>query len=419
MHTVRDRGALACTLVALVLSWSLAAGADWPRFRGPNGHGLAEDKSIPISWSGTESLAWKTLIPGVGNSSPIVWGDRIFLQSADTNGKARYLYCIRATDGKILWSSSAPGGPAKTHKKNSLASGTTDGKQVYALFWNGQQLVLVAYNFDGKEQWTRTVGRYASQHGAGHSPMLFEDKVIVAFDQDGAAEIVAYHTKDGTPAWSRKRTPFRACYSTPFLLEQPGRPTELIVASTAGLTGYDPRNGNEIWNWTWEFDKMPLRTVASPVYCDGMILATSGDGGGARHAVGIRAGGKGDITASHFVWDNKKTLPYVPCMLPLGQHVYFVNDLGVAGCLEPKTGNILWMGRIDGNFTASPILVDGKVYAINEEGTVYVFAADKSGFKQLGMSSVGEPVIASPAVANGRLFIRGQKHLFCYAKKSS
>ena len=220
--------------------------------------------------------------------------------------------------------------------------------------------------------------------------------------------------------WETPRKAFRTCYSTPFLLEKPGGVKELIASSTAGITGYDPQTGKEIWSWTWTHGRMSLRTVASPVFGQGMIFANSGDGAGDRHTVAVKLGDKGDVTKTNLIWDTRQTFaPYVPCMLTSGDHLYFVNDSGLACCCNAKTGEVVWNERLaGGNVSASPILIDGKIYAVNEKGDVFVFPAAPS-FKLLARNSIGEPVIATPAVADNRLFIRGKTHLYCIAKPAS
>ncbi len=395
--------------------------ANWPRFRGPNGAGISTDKEVPVSWTATENVLWKTALPGQGSSSPIVWGDRIFLQTASDDGQQRMLFCLSATDGKILWTGSAPGTTAdeiNKMKKNTLASGTpaTDGERVYVVFWDGRNLALHAFDFAGKHLWKRDLGSFTSQHGAGHSPMVFEDKVIVNDDQDGRAELIALDAKTGDVAWRASRPAFRSCYSTPFLLERGGL-TELIVASTAGISGYDPRTGVENWVWKWtHIDKnKPLRTVASPVHAKGLIFANAGDGGGDRHMVAVRAGTKGEVSASNLAWQNTKTFPYVPTMITFDEHLYFVTDRGVAGCVQAATGEPVWTERLGGNVSASPILIDDKIYACTEEGEVHVYAASPR-FKKLAQNSVGEIIFATPAVSGGKLFIRGKTHLWCVGK---
>jgi outer membrane protein assembly factor BamB len=417
MHMATLRwGTVVC---GIVLCTSFVAAENWPRFRGPNGEGIARDTGVPVEWTADNGVLWKTVLPGVGHSSPIVWGDRIFVQSATAS--ERMLLCLRAGDGKILWTHTVTGTKAHTHDKNTLASSTpaADGKHVYAVFWDGEGLDLCALDFEGKPVWKRALGSFKSQHGAGLSPMVVEDRVIVADDQDGSAVLLAFGARDGKPLWEAPRRPFRACYSTPFLLERRGQPAELIVGSTAGLTSYDPRSGKENWNWEWKFDAMALRTVASPVYANGFIVANSGDGSGARHAVAVQINGAGKSAKPVLAWENKKKreFPYVPSMLAWGDYVYYVADNGVAACLELKTGKQVWRKRLDSDMTASPVLIDGKIYAVSEAGDVHVFAAAPT-FVPLGSSSVGEQVSATPAVADNRLYIRGDTHLFCIGKRA-
>jgi outer membrane protein assembly factor BamB len=397
----------------------LTHAASWPRFRGPNGTGIALDKDIPVQWD-KDSILWKVELPGLGNSSPVTWGDRIFLQSASTDGKERYMLCLSTADGKVLWKQTLTGTKARMHKKNSWASSTpaTDGERAYALFWDGSHITLHAFDFQGKQLWDRDLGAFQSQHGPGVSPMVCEDKVILANDQDGTAVLQAFEAKTGKPAWQAERPAFRTCYSTPFLLEKEGAAPELIVASTAGITSYNPRTGKENWKWGWSFDGMALRTVASPVYGQGLIFANSGDGSGARHLVAVKAGGQGDVTQTNLAWEWKKTrpYPYVPCLLTWGEHLFFVNDLGEVGCVMAKTGDQVWTAKLSTkDVSASPILVNGKIYAIGEEGVVFVFSAGEK-FELLAKNDMGEPVRATPAVADNRLYIRGQKHLYCIGK---
>jgi outer membrane protein assembly factor BamB len=395
--------------------------ANWPRFRGPNGTGTAADKDIPVQWTEKDVL-WKLALPGAGNSSPIVWGDKLFLESADT--QARMLICVNVKEGKIAWNKSIPGQKAPTNPRNSLASSTpaTDGKRVYAYFWDGKNVAIHAFDLEGKPFWKHELGAWAGNHGAGASPVVYDDKVILLNDQGsefgdkGAkSELLALDAATGKPVWKAERKAFRACYAAPFLLEKDGA-RELIISTTAGLSGYDPGSGKEIWHWDWVFDNMPLRTVGSPVIGDGLVFAGSGDGSGARHMVAIRLGGKGDVSKTHLAWEEKKSLPYVPCMLFSQGHLYTVNDKGIAACHVGQTGKEVWNERLPGGFTASPVLIDGKIYAISENGTVFVFPADTT-YKLLAKNSVGEQVYATPAVADGKLYIRGKTSLYCIGKK--
>jgi outer membrane protein assembly factor BamB len=397
--------------------------AHWPRFRGPNGTGVSTAKTIPVQWTEATGVLWKAPIQGSGNSSPVVWGDRLFLHAASPDGGTRYLHCLSVIDGKVLWTKSSTGRTAKTHKKNTLASSTpaTDGERVYVVFWDGEAIALHAYDLAGNPSWKRDLGSFKqispTTHGAGNSPILHAGRLYFVNEQDESAALLCLDAKSGETLWQKKRPGFRTCYSTPFILERPNQLPELIVASTAGVASYDPANGEANWTFTWTFAGKPLRTVGSPIFVDGLILATSGDGGGDRHAIAVKAYGKGDVSKTNLVWENRKALPYVPTVLVHDGHIYAVNDMGVASCWLAKTGENVWTERLGGNVSASPILVDGKVYAITEEGEVHVFRA-ATKFEPLGRSQLGESVIASPAVAGERLFIRGRQHLYCIGKQT-
>ena len=220
-------------LLLLPLAVMLLTGADWMRFRGPNGAGVSADKDIPVKWTAKDIL-WSAPLAGTGHSSPIVVKGKVFLETATK--KDRLLVCIDAVSGKELWSKAAPGGIGKTHRRSSLASSTpcSDGERVYCVFWDGKRVGLFAYDLTGKTAWKTDLGAFTSQHGPGFSPIVHDGKVIINNDQDGTAVLRAFHAKDGKPAWEVNRPPFRACYSTPFLYEQGAGGTELIVTSTAG-----------------------------------------------------------------------------------------------------------------------------------------------------------------------------------------
>ncbi len=397
-----------------------AAAADWARFRGPNGTGLAADKDIPVKFE-AQNILWKMPIPGVGNCSPIIWKDRLFLQTSTLDGKERMLLCLDTATGKTLWSKSIPGKKAHTHVKNTLASATptTDGETVFIPFWDGDGVTMTAFNFQGQQLWTHNLGPWTSQHGPGHSPILFQDKVIYVNDMDGLATLFALDKKTGKTIWQVPREAYRSSYCTPFLLEWPGAAPELIVTSTTSVDSYNPADGSNNWKWHWKFTgKMPLRAIASPIVIDGILFVQSGDGGGDRHACGIQLHGPASQAKPTTVWENRKDFPYVSCLLHHKGYAFFVNDRGFASCIQPRTGAKIWFERLGDavNITSSPVLIDGKIYVASEEGDVYVWAADAK-FQLLAKNSLGERFRASPAVADNRLYLRGQHHLFCIGKR--
>jgi outer membrane protein assembly factor BamB len=405
-------------LLLAAASVSALLAADWARFRGPNGSGTVADKDVPVKWT-DDNVLWKTELTGKGHSSPIVVKGKVFLLSA--TDKERSLVCLDADKGKQLWSKKAPGKFVKIRHDSSFASSTpcSDGERVYCAFWDGSKVSLHAYDLDGKALWQQDLGEFKSQHGHGFSPIVHDGLVIVNNDQDGTAQLQAFFAKTGKPAWSVKRKAFRTCYSTPFILETKGGP-ELVVGSTAGVTRYNPADGKELWNFEWKFEyTKPLRTVGSPVAVDGVVVLGSGDGDGSRALIAVKLDGKGDVSKTNLAWDkNNAGTPYVPSPLAHQGHVYTITDDGQAVCYEAKSGEEKWRKtRLADSFYASPVLINGNVFAISNKGDVVVFAAKPDKFELVARNKLGEQVFASPAVANGRLYVRGVKHLICVGKK--
>jgi outer membrane protein assembly factor BamB len=409
-----------------------ASGAAWARFCGPNGTGTSDDKNIPLSFGPNKNLIWKVELPGGGNSSPVVWGRHLFLHTTNRDGKRRSLLCLDTADGKVRWEKSIPAAPARIRADSSLASSTptTDGTAVYVSFWDGKEVHVAAYDFKGEPLWSKDLGTFNSQHGPGASPILYKDKLILANDMDKddfttrvpnarPSMLMALDKRTGRVVWEVPRTAERACYSAPFLRPRPGgKAPELVVTSTTAVTGYDVATGATLWEakgWQEHAVKVPMRTVASPAMAGDVLCVCSGGDAG-RFAVGLALPGPDSADVPRRVWENRKDFPYVPSPVARGEHVYFVNDAGFAGCYHAATGKRVWFERLAGEaFYASPLVIDGKVYATSATGDVYVFAAEPK-FRLLARNELGETIRATPAVADGRLYIRGERHLYCIGK---
>lgn len=406
--------------------------SNWERFRGPNGTGTSNDKNVPLTFGPGENILWKVELPGAGNSSPVVWDKYLFLHSASNDSKLRSLLCIDTTDGKIRWQKSIPATGAKIRADSSLASSTptTDGKAVYVSFWDGKDILVSAYNFQGDAIWTKNLGTFNSQHGPGASPILYRDTLILANDMDKddfttkvpnarSSMLIALEKRTGRLVWETPRAAERTCYSAPFLLHRPGQQEpELVVTSTTAVTGYNVVTGAKLWEakgWQQHAVSVPMRTVASPALVGDVLCVCSGGDSG-RFAIGLDLASLGRADAPQRAWENRKDFPYVPSPVAREEHVYFVNDIGMAGCYHARTGERVWFERLASTgFHSSPLLIDGKIYVTNVAGNVYVFAAEPT-FRLLARNELGEVVRATPAVTDGRLYIRGERHLFCIGK---
>lgn len=410
-------------LLALLLLPAALPAADWTRFRGPNGTGLA-DPATPTRFALTTDLTWMVKLPGVGHGSPIVVGDKVFLQAASEDGSSRSLVCVNVSDGKVAWEKKLlDGKTAKTHKKNNLAAGTpcSDGERVFGVVWDGTGLTMTAHDLKGNEVWKKGLGSYSSEHGFGHSPVVVGGLVIFNFDQDGAAELVAHDAKTGEQKWRAERKAHRACYTAPFLLEQKGKPTQLIVGSTTTIDSYDPTSGKVNWTFTvpWGDAAKQLRAIGQPVFAGGHVIVYTGEGGKGRLMVAVKPDGKGDVSKDGLAWKLTKDTPYVPGVLVHEDHLYWVSDDGIASCADPKTGKVKWSERLPGvkGVSASPILIGDTMMVVGEDGTAVSFKVNPKEMKEVERSDVGETVFATPAAAGGKLFIRGGTHLFCIGKK--
>jgi outer membrane protein assembly factor BamB len=412
-------------LTALAV-WTLAAGhagagENWPRFRGEDGAGQSDLQGLPSSFSPGD-FEWNIELPGFGHGSPIIWEGTLFVTSAlgdgdqpQQGGTLRYLFCLDAATGREKWSRMIGTSRSHRHLKGSWASSTptTDGERVYVAFADLDNYLLTAYDLDGNIVWRRNLGPFESQHGQGVSPIIYKDLVILPNDQDGPSSIVAFDRRTGRTVWSVVRSIERASYATPLIIRHRGGPPQLICASGAtGISSLDPDTGRLNWQ-TGQFGVPPqTRTVASPMYAGGLIFQSNGGGGKGFYMVAVDPDLSLGPDADRIRHIRDKALPYVPTPIVCGDYLFLWGDNGVVHCVDPVTGREVWTKRVPGNYSGSPVCVDGRLYIMSEAGDVVVIAAAPE-FRELGRTPLGDPSHSTPAVAHGRLYLRTFHRLAC------
>lgn len=399
-----------------MLLGALAARAhDWPEFRGPTGQGISPAKNVPVRWSGTENVAWKTALPAAGWSSPVLVKQRLYLTGArpaagGSKGLELAVLCLDARSGAILWSTNVlnPEDGAALHKKNSYASPTpvvADGR-IYAHFGH---LGTACLDLKGHVVWRQTSLNYPPMHGNGGSPVLAGD--LLVFSCDGFSEpfVVALDRKDGRVRWKTRRpndaVPRKFSFSTPLLITHAGR-KELISPGAGGTYAYDPATGRLLWQVG---TGNGFSVVPRPVFAHGLIFVNTDYDFPKLYA--IRPGGDGDVTATHLAWQTGRGAPSTPSTLVVGDELYFVSDAGIATCADARTGKVHWNERLGGGFSASPFVAEGRVYFQNEEGVGTVVKAGRQ-FELLAKNELGERTLASAVPDDGALYLRGAEHLY-------
>jgi len=406
-------------LSLLFFTTALVHAENWAQFRGPNGAGISAEKGIPIKWT-VKDYAWGVKLPGISHSSPIVWEDRVIVTSAANKGEKRFIQCFEAATGKPVWSEELGGNTHHKHGLNSFASSTpvTDGKRVYVSWGDNDEYFIVAHDFkNGKELWRTQLKPSVSKHGHGTavSPVLFEDLVIILNEQDtGPGYIAALDKATGKERWKIERKIEIMTYATPIIIEVKGEPQLINSCLDDGLMGINPRNGKVLWSTPGNFD---LRTVAMPVHWKGIVYGSCGGGGKGKLMIAVKVGGKGNVTGTHMAWKRQRSLPYVPTPIAYGDHLYLWLDNGIVICVNPKTGEEVWNERVGrGDFSSSPVCIDGKIYCSSRMGEFTVIKASPK-YEILGRSQLGEATHATPAISNGRMFLRGFKKLYCLEAK--
>ena len=401
-------------LLCLLLSANIASAENWPCWRGPRGDGTSLETNVPTSWSSTNNITWKTAIPGAGHSSPIVWNDLVILTTALPETEERLLLALRRADGSPAWRQTVLTAPLEPkHKENSYASATpaTDGSRIYVTFLDREEVVAAAYDMDGKQLWLVRPGKFQSQWGFCHVPVLFEDRVIVACYSKGENFIVALNRADGRTVWKTPCENPTQSYSAPLLRSLNGR-SQLIVAGDKAVTSFDPRSGKPIWNVDGPSDD----SVVTPVYNEKAGLVVSCSSWPKQVLLGIRPDGEGNVSASKVAWRTTEGTPYVPSPIALGDW-FFTSSFSAkaAHCYEAATGKVLWKEPM-GLAHASPVAATGLVYFLNDTGVMLVAKAGAK-FELVARNELGEKTYASPALSEGQMFLRGFSHLYCIGQR--
>jgi len=437
-HLRRTRRALAATFAALTISALLLAvlsepkfpsaaqpptaaapspkhpTQNWTRFRGPAGSGISPYTNIPISWDAKtgRNILWKTKVPLPGHNSPIVWQNRIFLSGA--TDKTQQVYCFDADTGRLLWTQPVtrtpdpPGEPLEIMEDTGFAPSTmaTDGQRIYAIFPTGD---LACFDFAGKKLWQKNLGKPDSVYGYASSLETFRNFVIIQYDQ-GAAEdnksaIIAIDGYSGQLLWQTKR-PVAASWTTPIVVNVNGQ-YQLITAADPYVIAYNPADGTELWRAKCVSGDL----APSPIYSAGLVLAIEPYS----HIVAIKPDGTGDVTTSHIAWKAEQGAPDICSPLGTGQLVFLLETEGLLSCYNLAEGNKLWEHDFKTEFRASPSLVDDKLYLLSVTGTMFIIQA-ATQYKELARCELGEKCFASPAFADGRIYIRSTENLFCIAQ---
>lgn len=417
---------------------------NWPQWRGPESDGVSSEQGLPVEWSADSNVAWTAQLAGLGVSSPITWGDRVFVTSQIGNSpvsggeshpvlarddrtladrenaiggqrgrrSSGIFLVVEAFDrlsGKRLWEyrAEAKGPLPENHEKHNLATPTpvTDGERIYAWYGNGQ---VVALDMEGKLVWARHLGleygSFLNQWGHGSSPVLYRDSLILLVDHRPTAYLLALDKGTGEERWKADRGEERVSHSTPFVV--PGsNGDEMVVNSSVRIDAYDPANGELLW-WAGSERQTPIPT---PVFDDGLIYMSRGY----RNSdfLALQPGGRGDVTESHIKWRAPGAASYVPSIIHYDGLLYMTNEVGVMTCADAATGERVWRHRLSGVFFASPVAGDGKIYMVSETGETFVLEAGREP-KVLARNDLGQRLIASPAISNGRLLLRSDRTLF-------
>jgi outer membrane protein assembly factor BamB len=469
MKLQRTIGSLIVVAVSCLGNGPVAHSADarWPQFRGPNGNGVAEESGVPIEFGPQKNVLWKTPVPE-GHSSPVIWSDRIFLTAFD-EGRLETI-CLDRITGGILWRRTAGERKKlrKGHPTNSRASSTpaTDGKRVFVYFG---PIGLVAYDFDGNEKWRMPVPAVKQPWGVGTSPIVAGARVLLNIDYDIGSFLVAVDAATGKTIWKAERAEFRRGWSTPLVLPDDN---QVVVAGSLRLVAYDLISGHEVWT----VKGLPYQVSPSPVLADDMLYFAAWDAGGfgltfdavlasydkdkdekitfQEHNFGydhpkfdrdkdgfvtrpefdgfiqfmkqsrpallaIRPGGEGNVTDTHVKWESSASLPHIPSVLAYRDLIYTVRNGGIVTCYDAKTGRQHYRSRIPapGNHYASPTANDGKIYFASQKGAVVVVKAGPT-MEVLAINKIAEPVFASPAFVDRKIYLRTGKHLYAFEDRA-
>ena len=418
----RNRFAVSLIILASSVTTQLLAD-NWPQWRGPQLNGTSGETNLPVRWSKSEGAAWTLPLPAWSGSTPIIWGDRIFLNVAD--GPQVLVWCVDRGTGRVLWKRPIAMGNRQIRKQNmSSPSPVTDGTHVWVMTGTG---VLKAFDFEGNERWARDLqhdyGLFGQLYGYGSSPLLFEDSLYVQVLHGSQTAEPSYLLRidkaTGKMVWrvnrltnARQESP--DAYTTPTLVRYGDR-SEIVVSGADVVTGHDPATGAEVWRAAGlnPSGEGIYRIIASPFVHDGIVYAPSRE----RPMLAVRAGGRGDVSRSHVLW-RFMSGPDVPTPVSDGTYVYVVNDRGIMSCLDAKTGAAVFFNDTATTeiYTASPILADGKIYVTNEDGLTSVVRAGPN-FAVIAENDLGEYTLSSPAVSDGQLFIRTDKFLYAIGER--
>lgn len=412
-------------LVLILLSLSARSHSqEWTRFRGPNGSGISEATGIPLTWTEND-YNWQVDLPVQGSSSPVLWGKKIFLTGDDANSGRRSILCLDVDTGRIQWQRDFVFESYYLHRDNDFASATpcVDQDGVIVVWSTPREILMIALSLDGEEMWRRDLGPFRGLHGSASSPIIADGLVLLANDQlkperfsfylsdetevnPGKSFLIALDRKTGETRWKIARKSELAGYATPCIRRVGERPEAIFTSTAHGITAVDLQSGRI----SWEIDQIwDDRTVSSPQLYNELVFGSFGQGLSGQRLVAVRPRKEGGAEGE-LVYDVTKSVPLVPCFVVKDDLLFLWADSGVVTCLEAPTGEVLWRERIEGDFYSSPVWSEGRLYGISKRGDVVILAADRE-FEELGRVALGEKTFATPAIADGVMYLRTQTRL--------
>ncbi len=396
---------------------------EWTRFRGPEGSGISGAKTIPTKWSEGD-INWKIKLPGTGHSSPVAWGDRLFITTTSDKEGGLSVLCLSAKTGKQLWKKEFKLNAFRKHKYNSFASTTPalDAERLYVGWSMPEKYTFAALTHDGDLVWERDLGPFVTQHGSGGSPTIYKDKIILSQEKDADSFLIALDPRSGKTIWRTPRDSKVATYGTASIYRPKGGKEQLLFTSQAhGIYSIDPDTGSVVWDMPGLFTK---RSLCSVTVAGDVAWGSCGSGGGGNYVVAVRPGIPEKNRKPEIAWKiNRSSLsPYVPTSLVKGEYAWLASDAGYLTCIKHQTGEMVYSERLaegggrGAGIFSSPIMVDGRIFCVSTQGKVYVVDGGLK-FKVLSTYDLGDITHATPAVHHGRMYVRTEKYLFSVGGK--